>query len=315
VGKTDDEMRLGLRRGILAFNVESLGEVERLRSMARRLARPAPFAVRINPGVDAGTHAYVTTGTAGTKFGMSRAQALPAYLSSLRDGWLRPVGIHCHIGSQITRIEPYRKALKALASLAGELAGMGVRLDHLDIGGGFGISYGGPEAQLDFRELARGLLPMLRGMPRRLILEPGRSLVGPAGVLLTRVLGRKSSGSREFLVVDAAMNDLVRPALYGARHTVSPVHPRPGRRARFDVVGPVCESADFLAKDCLLAPPEPGDLLAIGQSGAYGFSMSSQYNSRPRACEVLVEGGGFRVIRRRETFLDLVRLERGFLRH
>ncbi|MFA6029244.1 MAG: diaminopimelate decarboxylase [Elusimicrobiota bacterium] len=310
VGKTESEMRRALRAGILAFNVESAEEAEALAAVARRLGRSAPFAVRLNPDVDAHTHAHVTTGRYGNKFGLPLPEALAVYRRSLRTRGLRAVGIQCHIGSQVQRVAPYRAALSALLEAVSAVEAAGVRLRHVDVGGGMGIAYSGGR---DMRpeELAKVLLPSLRGRPDlRLLLEPGRWLVGPAGLLLTKVLFRKSGGGRRFLIVDAAMNDLLRPALYGAHHAIVPVRQRAGRCERSDVVGPVCESADFLAKDHLLAPQRPGDFLAVLQSGAYGFSMSSQYNSRPRAAEVLVDGGRWRVARRREDYEDLVRNER-----
>jgi len=311
VGKTDDELSAALRAGILAINVESAEEARRLEDLARRLRRKARFSVRLNPDVESGTHAHVTTGKAGTKFGVPFAEALAIYGMARRGAWLKAVGAQCHIGSQITRTEPYRQAVRALLKLVDAAAGLGLALRYLDVGGGMGIAYDRGR-YLPPERLAGALLPALRGHPGlKLILEPGRCLVGPAGVLLTRVLYRKRGGKRRIVVVDAAMNDLIRPALYGAQHPIVPVERRGGASSAADVVGPVCETADFLAKGRLLAPVEPGDVLALLQAGAYGFSMSSQYNSRPRAAEVLVEGRYFRIVRRRETFADLVRLERG----
>ncbi|HAH06603.1 MAG TPA: diaminopimelate decarboxylase [Elusimicrobia bacterium] len=310
VGKLDSELHAALRARILAVNVESEEEARRLELIARRVGRRAPFAVRLNPGVDARTHPHVTTGMPGTKFGLSRREALRVYRRAKDSRWLEAVGIQCHIGSQIVRAAPYRAALKGLLEAADAAAAMGLRLRHVDVGGGMGIVYDRGET-FEPRELARTLLPILKGRPGlRLLLEPGRSLVGPAGVLLTRTLYRKASGGRRFVVVDAAMNDLIRPALYDAYHPVVCVRPRAGRTVPMDVVGPVCETADFFAKGRRLPPIERGDLLAVLKAGAYGFSMSSQYNSRPRAAEVLVEGGRFRTIRAREDFSDLVRHER-----
>lgn len=309
VGKLDSELEAALRAGILAVNVESGEEARRLELAARRLGRRAPFAVRLNPGVDARTHPHVTTGVAGTKFGLSRRETLGIYRRARAGRWLEAVGIQCHIGSQISSLAPYRAALKGLLGTAEAVAAMGLRLRHADIGGGMGIVYDRGRA-FPPRELAKALLPALRGRGLRLLLEPGRCLVGPAGLLLTRALYRKRSGGRRFVVVDAAMNDLIRPALYGATHPVVCVRPRAGRNVPVDVVGPVCETADFFARGRRLPPVEPGDLLAVLKAGAYGFSMSSQYNSRPRAAEVLVEGRRFKTIRARETFSDLVRHER-----
>lgn len=308
VGKTEAEMRLALRAGILAFNVESTEESLRLAAVSRRMGKTAPFAVRVIPEVGGAGHPHIATGHKDTKFGVPRKEALSIY-RRFRDGArLKPVGLHCHIGSQITAARPYVRALGMTLALVDELSALGVRLGHLDIGGGMGIDFEGVPG-LSIRGLASAVLPRLTGHPGlRLILEPGRFLVGPAGILLTKVLYRKGTSARRFVVVDAAMNDLLRPALYEARHTIVPV--RRGRsRAPVDLVGPVCESADFLAKGRRLPALKPGDLLAVLQTGAYGFSMSSQYNSRPRAAEVLVDGGRFKVVRRRETFEDLVRLE------
>ncbi|MBI5243934.1 MAG: diaminopimelate decarboxylase [Elusimicrobia bacterium] len=327
VGKTDEELGAALRAGILAVNVESSEEAQRLESMARRLGRRAPFAVRLNPDVDGGTHAHVTTGRAGTKFGVPMAEAAAIYRRARGGSRLDAVGVQCHIGSQITKTGPYRAAMKTLLAIVDAAAGMGLRLQYADIGGGMGIVYdraiprgsAASEAMvaadkgrdLAPRRLAEVLLPALKFRPGlKLLLEPGRCLVGPAGVLLTRMLYRKEGGKKRFVVVDAAMNDLIRPALYGARHPIVPVRPRKGALRAADVVGPVCESADFLAKGRRLPPLEPGDALAVLQAGAYGFSMSSQYNSRPRAAEVLVEGSSFRVVRNRETFADIVRHEK-----
>ena len=307
VGKTEEEMALGIRRGVLAFNVESTEEARRLAAIARRMRARAPFAVRLNPDVEAHTHAHLTTGKARTKFGVTRAEALSIYRRSLPG--LRPVGLHCHIGSQITELGPHRRALGVMLRVVGELAVSGIRLSHIDIGGGMGIRYGKKEPFAP-AEFASSLAPLLAKVPGlRLLLEPGRSLVGPAGILLCRVLYRKRAGGRRIVIVDAAMNDLLRPALYDARHTLMPVRRRSGPAHSLDVAGPVCESADYLARGVRLPEPEPGDLLAVLQSGAYGFSMSSQYNSRPRAAEVLVEGRRFRIVRRREGFADLVRGE------
>jgi diaminopimelate decarboxylase len=308
VGKTEEEMALGIRRGILAFNIESTEEAEALASVARRSGRAAPYAVRLNPDVEAHTHAHLTTGRARTKFGVTRREALSIYRRSLPG--LTPVGVHCHIGSQITELGPNRRALDAMLRVVRELAASGIRLSHIDVGGGMGIRYGGREPFTP-AEFASSLEPLLAKTPGlRLLLEPGRSLVGPAGVLLCRVLYRKRAGGRRFVIVDAAMNDLLRPALYDARHGLAAVRRRPGPVRSLDVAGPVCESADTLARGVRLPEPEAGDLLAVLQSGAYGFSMSSQYNSRPRAAEVLVEGRRFRIARRREGFADLVRGER-----
>lgn len=308
VGKTSTELAQGLRRGLHAFNVESADELAALEREARRLKKRARVAVRVTPGVKAGGHAHIATGSADTKFGVEPRQALELCRASRRSRFLTLVGLQCHVGSQILSTAPYRAALGALLGLTRALAGEGPPLETLDLGGGMGIGYdGGPG--MDPAALAAALAPGLRGRPERLILEPGRWLVGPTGTLLTRVLRLKSTSRRRFVVVDAGMNDLLRPALYQARHRVACAAARPGRAETVDVVGPVCETADFLARGVRLAPTEPGDLLAVLDAGAYGSSMGSQYNSRPRPAEVLVAGRRAVLARRRETFADLIRHE------
>lgn len=304
VGKTEPELRAGLRAGILAFNVESAAELALLARVAGRLRRRARFAVRVNPDVRAGGHAHIVTGLAETKFGVEAPEALSLYRKAARDRRLEAVGVQCHLGSQIASPAPYRKALERLLPLVDAVGG----LSHIDLGGGMGVGYDG-SAGLDPAALARALAPALRERPQRLLFEPGRWLTAPAGVLLTRVIRTKASSRRRFVVVDAAMNDLLRPALYGALHRVVPVTPRPGPRRPADVVGPVCETADFLARGARLPPVEEGDLLAVLDAGAYGASMGSQYNSRPRPAEVVVAGGKALLARRRETLGDLVRHE------
>ncbi|MDD5655687.1 MAG: diaminopimelate decarboxylase [Elusimicrobia bacterium] len=309
VGKTPAEMALGLRRGLLSFNVESAEELAALGRLARRLRRPAPFSIRLNPDVKARTHPHITTGRADSKFGVEAGEALVLALGSRGDPWLRFQGLHCHIGSQLNELEPFRRAAQAVARLLERLQAAGLRAALVDMGGGLGVSYAG-EAELSPRALAAVFARAFAPWPAaRLLLEPGRYLVADAGVLLTRVLLRKRTSRRRFVVVDAAMNDLGRPALYGAYHPVAPARPRRGPRRRADVVGPVCESGDFLARGRLLPPLEPGDVLAVLMAGAYGFSMSSQYNSRPRAAEVVVRGRRASLARRRETAADLVRHE------
>lgn len=307
VGKTAEEMALALRRGVRMINVESEEELEALSSVARRLKRRAPMAVRVNPDIDARTHERITTGLSRNKFGVGAGRALSLYRAAVRDRWLSPVGIHCHLGSQIRKTGPYVRAARVLLKLVDALSAEGVRLAELDMGGGMGAA---PAGGLSPSALASAVLPLLRRRPDlRLVLEPGRMLVSGAGLLLTRVLYRKE-GRRRFIIVDAGMNDFQRPLLYGAEHPIVPVR-GPGRaKARADIAGPLCESSDLLAKGRVLVWPERGELLAVRDAGAYGFSMSSQYNSRPRAAEVLVSGDRFRVVRRRETVTDLVRQER-----
>lgn len=308
VGKTTEELELGLNKSVLTFNVESAEELRALEAAARRLKKRAPVSIRLNPDVDAKTHPHITTGLARNKFGVERPEALRLYEKAAASRWLRVRGIQCHIGSQIASVAPYARAARSVAGVVAELARRGIAIELIDMGGGVGISYKA-EARLPLEELAAALS---RALPRasRLILEPGRYLVAEAGVLLTRVLYRKQASGREFLIVDAAMNDLARPALYGAYHPIVPALRRAGPERIVDVVGPVCESGDFLARARKLPPARAGDVLAVLKAGAYGFAMSSQYNSRPRAAEVLVRGRQARLIRRRETLSDIVAHER-----
>jgi diaminopimelate decarboxylase len=308
VGKTAEEIDLGLRRGVLTFNVESEDELGLIEAAARRLKRRAPVSVRLNPDVDAGTHRHITTGLASNKFGVSKPHALRLYDRAARSAWLKVMGIQCHIGSQVGSVKPYRRAAEIVAGVIDTLFRRGIRLSLVDLGGGFGVRYE-DEAELDLDGLAKALAPLVaRGA--RLLLEPGRYLTADAGVLLTRVIRTKTTPTRRFAVVDAGMNDLARPALYDAYHPIVPASPRKGTPRVCDVVGPVCESTDHLARGRRLPPLEAGDLLAVLKAGAYGFSMSSQYNSRPRPAEVLVDGARAALIRRRETYEDLVRHER-----
>jgi diaminopimelate decarboxylase len=262
----------------------------------------------VNPDIDARSHPYISTGLREAKFGVDIARAAPILRRARERPGIEVVGLQCHIGSQITEIEPLASAARALAALSRQLLDEGFRLETIDIGGGLGVSYDGRGAP-DPSALASAVVPAVEKLPLTLVLEPGRSLVAAAGLLLTRVLYLKEGGTRRFVVVDAGMNDLLRPALYGAHHRIEPVRPRGRPVELVDVVGPVCETSDFLARQRELERPEPGDLLAVRDAGAYGFSMSSQYNMRPRAAEVMIEEGRVRLIRRRETFEDLVATE------
>jgi diaminopimelate decarboxylase len=309
IGKTREELDLALRRGVLTINVESAEELQAVSRAARRLKKTAPVSVRLNPDVDAGTHPHITTGLAHNKFGVEEKEALALYRRAAADPWLSVRGVQCHIGSQITDIGPYRAAARGVARLVSRLAKKGIPLSLIDLGGGMGVGCkGAPPIAL--AALAAAVAGALKPFSRaRLLLEPGRFLVADAGLLLTKVLYRKSTSSRRFVIVDAAMNDLARPALYGAHHPIEPTRPRRGRSEVVDVVGPICETGDFLARGRRLPPTKAGDLLAVLQCGAYAFSMSSQYNSRPRAAEVLVDGAKARLIRRRESLADLTRGE------
>ncbi len=308
VGKTREELALAVRKNILTINLESREEMELLMKVARSLGRRAAMSVRLNPDVDPRTHPHITTGLSENKFGVEREEALALFRRAASSPWLRVRGLQCHIGSQIREIAPYAQAARRVAGLVHDLEGMGIALELIDFGGGLGISYGG-EPGLDLAAFAETLTRALAPWPRaRLVVEPGRYLAADSGVLLTRVLYRKRTSSRSFLIVDAAMNDLARPSLYDAYHPVWPARLRGGRET-VDVVGPVCESGDYLARGRSLPRQAAGELLALLKAGAYGFSMSSQYNSRPRAAEVLVEGRRARLIRRRETLRDLTRHE------
>lgn len=313
-GKTDDELALAVDRRVLLVQVESAGELARLERIAREsgagaAARPpVDVAFRVTPEVVGGTHRYTETGTAATKFGMPASEALALARGLDANGVLRPVGLHAHFGSQITSVDPFVESAGRMAALVREFRAAGVPVRFLNLGGGLGIRYADEEPPHP-GELAAALAPALDGLDVELLLEPGRWIVGPAGLLLARVLDVKRTGARTFVVVDAAMNDLIRPALYDAHHEVLPVRPRTGPPGTIDLVGPICETGDFLARERDVPPLLPGDLVALRDAGAYGFSMASNYNSRPRPAEVLVEDGTARLIRRRETLEDLVRGE------
>ena len=313
VGKLAEEMDLALRSGILIFNVESEAELDLLAVRARRAGTPARIALRVNPDVFAETHPYISTGLREHKFGIDIRAARAVYRKAAKSRWLRPEGISVHIGSQIRSAEPFGAAIARVAELVRRLRGEGIPIRYVDAGGGLGIEYHAehgfdPEAKLrEYAGALRGALAGLDGI--QLLLEPGRFIVAQAGALLARVLYVKKNGKKTFVITDAAMNDLIRPALYQAHHEIVPVKPRPGRRQVVDVVGPVCETGDFFARDRELPRLEPGDLLAILDAGAYGMSLSSNYNSRPRAAEVLVEGKTARLVRRRETMGDVLATE------
>lgn len=308
VGKRSDEMRAALTAGIHCFNVESESELARLNRVAGELGLRAPISLRVNPDVDAKTHPYISTGLKDNKFGIAHDRALRVYQEAAALPHLRVVGIDCHIGSQLTEVAPFAEALARVLELVDDLSRLGIPLEHIDIGGGLGIRYRDetPPALPDYAQV---LLHRLSGRREHLIIEPGRSLVGNAGWLLTRVEYLKHGETKDFAIVDAAMNDLMRPALYEAWHDILSVHERPGTAHTYAVVGPVCESGDFLGHDRQLTLAE-GDLLAICSAGAYGMSMSSNYNSRPRAAEVMVEADDSHLIREREPLASLYAHER-----
>lgn len=310
VGKRDDELRAALRAGILQFNCESEEELEQLDAAARSTGRRAPVAIRVNPEVDARTHPYIATALATSKFGVPAERARAAFRRAGQLRGLEVVGLACHIGSQIGEVRPFVEAARKMRALYEELRKGGHDLRRLDLGGGLGVPYGDGPDPASPEQYGRALARALRGLDARILVEPGRLVVANAGVLLTRVLLRKRGArGRRFAVVDAGMNDLLRPALYGAYHAIEPVaRPRAGSEV-IDLVGPVCESADVLAARRRLPPLESGDFVVLRTAGAYGMSMASQYNGRPRPAEVLVSGERFRVVRRRETLADLVRGE------
>ncbi|OGI43667.1 MAG: diaminopimelate decarboxylase [Candidatus Muproteobacteria bacterium RBG_16_64_11] len=309
IGKGAEELRRALQAGIHCFNVESAGELERLNEIAGAMGRPAPVSLRVNPDVDAKTHPYIATGLKDSKFGvpMNEAHALYRHASALPH--IRVVGVDCHIGSQLTDLGPFADAVARVLALVDELTAAGITLDHVDFGGGLGIRYRDetpPAPQAYVEALLRALdAHGAKYRALRVLIEPGRAIVGNAGVLLTRVEYLKPGEVKNFAIVDAAMNDLMRPALYDAWQEIVPVQRREGAGQTYDVVGPVCESGDFLGRDRALTI-EPGDLLAIRSAGAYGSVMSSNYNTRPRAAEVMVDGERFHVVRRRETVAELL---------
>ena len=311
VGKTPAEMRRALEVGVHCFNVESLGELERLSAVAVGCGRRAPVSLRVNPDVDAGTHPYISTGLKDNKFGIAHDEALAAYRLAASLPGIEVVGIDCHIGSQITQLEPYLDALGRVLDLVEAVEAAGISIRHVDVGGGLGITYT-DETPPSAETLVRGLAELMRARGhgrRELIVEPGRSLVGNAGVLLTEVQYLKRGATKNFCIVDAAMNDLVRPAMYEAWMAIEPCTPRAGETEVWDVVGPVCESGDWLGRDRPLAIA-PGDVLAVLSAGAYGMTMAGNYNSRPRAAEVLLDGDAVHLVREREDARSLFALER-----
>ncbi len=312
VGKTEAEIEAAVRAGILSFNVESLQEVQRIETVCRRLNRRQRVSLRLNPDVDPRTHAFITTGHRANKFGMDFRTVESIFREAGKFPHLIFSGLHIHIGSQILQARPFQEAVRRALELIRKVRRLyGIRIERLNIGGGLGIVYH-RETPQTASQYAKAVLPLLKGSGLKVILEPGRFIAGNSGILLTQVLYLKESHGKRFAIVDAGMNDLIRPSLYGAYHEIVLVARRRGsrRRFRYDVVGPVCESGDFLAKDRPLPELKNGDLLAVMGAGAYGFTMASNYNSRPRPAEVLVKGNQWRVIRKRETFRDLIRNER-----
>lgn len=323
VGKTDQEIADAINAGIAAFNLESEAEIENIDRVAGGMGKQAVGAIRINPDVDPKTHAKTTTGKKETKFGVDieRAERVFEQYRNLKN--LRIGGVHIHIGSPVYEIQPYVDAVKKMTDLIDRLTAKGHKIEWFDVGGGFGVNYENPEQAKPVTEHAKALVPLLQGKPYRVAFEPGRYIAGNAGILLTKVLYRKQGGEKRFVIVDAGMNDLIRPTLYESYHHIWPAKLRkddesgsrvkgllPADAETVDVVGPICESGDYLAKGRPLPPTKRGDLLAVFTAGAYGFAMSSNYNNRPRVPEVLVDGESYKVIRRRETLEDLVAAER-----
>ncbi len=308
VGKTADEIRFALKSKILMFNVESENELKEIDRVAGMMKTKATIALRINPDIDPGTHPYITTGMKKHKFGIPIGAALEYYRFASKLKNINVVGVHKHIGSQITKIAPFVDALKRILILIDKLNEQGTEIKYLDVGGGLGISYKDEEPPVP-KDLANKLIPLLEGRKLTLIMEPGRSIAGNAGILVTKTLYLKEGEDKEFVIVDAGMNDLIRPSLYDAYHRIEPVVKNKRETVLCDVVGPICESGDFLARGRELNRVKQGEYLAAMSAGAYGFSMSSNYNSRPRAAEVMVKGKEHFLIRKRETYEDLVRNE------
>jgi diaminopimelate decarboxylase len=305
VGKTEEEIAYALKSKILMFNVESSDELMTINNIAGNLGLKAPIALRVNPDISTHTHPYISTGLKTHKFGIPFENALENYRLADTLPNIKVLGIHKHIGSQITKISPFVDALKKILLLARNLRSQGIEIKYLDIGGGLGIPYN-DETPPHPKDLAKAIVPLLKNHDFTLIMEPGRSIVGNAGILITKVLYLKEHPNKKFVIVDAGMNDLIRPSLYDAYHQILPVIKNNRPRILADIVGPICESGDFLAKERKINRPAHGDLLAVMSAGAYGFSMSSNYNSRTRGAEVLVKGKNFFVIRKREQYEDLI---------
>jgi diaminopimelate decarboxylase len=306
VGKTAEEIRYSLKSGILMFNIESSDELMAIDGIAGDMGLQAPIALRVNPNINASTHPYISTGLKKHKFGIPIEDAVEHYRLASSLSHIRVRGIHCHIGSQITKVSPFVDALKKVLRLARKLKSRGIEIQYLDIGGGLGISYDNEIAPYP-GELAKAITPLIREYDFTLILEPGRSIAGNAGILVTRALYLKKTVFKDFVIVDSGMNDLLRPSLYGAYHQIVPVKKTSRKKIQVDIVGPICESGDFFAKERKINRPLQDDLLAVMSAGGYGFSMSSNYNGRPRPAEVLVHGSSYYVIRERETYKDLTR--------
>lgn len=312
VGKTDDEMRQALELGILMINVESAAELDRVEIIAKELDKVARISIRVNPNIDPKTHPYISTGLHENKFGVDIDTAKRMYIQCKNSDNLEPIGIHCHIGSQLTELEPIKEAVEIVANLVRNLQAIKIELNFFDVGGGLGIVYK-DETLIDTREYAQSILNCMFGLDITVVCEPGRFLVGNSGVFVTKVLYEKINGEKRFVIVDGAMNDLIRPSLYNAYHRIE-VLERSENVSDCNLVGPVCESGDFFGKNIELPATQHNDLIAIYSAGAYGFTMASNYNTRGKVAEIAVEDGQDRLIRKRETFEDLIALEEEFIK-
>ncbi len=313
VGKSDDEIKEALTLKILMINVESEAELKRVEAVASELGVEARISIRVNPNVDPKTHPYISTGLHENKFGVDIDMAKRMYIYAKNSKFLDPVGIHFHIGSQLTKLEPIAEAAAIIADLVRSLKAINIDIKFFDVGGGLGVKYDN-ETLIEPKDYAKAITDAIKGLDLTIVCEPGRYLTANGGYLVTKVLYEKENGNKRFTIVDAAMNDLLRPSLYNAEHKIELLEDRDGKKSKTDIVGPICESGDFLAKNIDMPKLQSGDLLVVKSAGAYGFTMSSNYNTRGRVCEVACEGGECRVIRRRETFEDLVAAEKEYLK-
>lgn len=312
VGKQEEEIKEAIKLGILFINIESKAELFKIESIAKSLNTKARISIRVNPDIDPQTHPYISTGLKENKFGIEIQEAKSLYLHAHKSEFLEPIGIHFHIGSQLTKLQPIYESAQKIAKLVHSLLALKIDIKFFDIGGGLGITYS-DETTINPYDYAQSILECLRGLDLTIICEPGRFIIGNAGVFLVKVLYEKISQNKRFVIVDGAMNDLIRPSLYNAYHQIIPLTQPQGEKSPADIVGPICESGDYLGKNIELPPLKEGDVLAILSSGAYGFSMSSNYNTRPRCAEVAISQGKIKLIRKRETFEDLIALEKDLM--
>ena len=312
VGKQEEEIKEAIKLGILFINIESKAELFKVESIAKNLNTKARISIRVNPDIDPQTHPYISTGLKENKFGIEIQEAKSLYLHAHKSEFLEPIGIHFHIGSQLTKLQPIYESAQKIAKLVHSLLALKIDIKFFDIGGGLGITYS-DETTINPYDYAQSILECLRGLDLTIICEPGRFIIGNAGVFLVKVLYEKISQNKRFVIVDGAMNDLIRPSLYNAYHQIIPLTQSQGEKSPADIVGPICESGDYLGKNIELPPLKEGDVLAILSSGAYGFSMSSNYNTRPRCAEVAISQGKIKLIRKRETFEDLIALEKDLM--